>query len=94
MDLLNTLTELTLNLAIESKRSIKQFSELITDAINLNVRSLALKPNVLGYFEFLKLTRLQYGNINSSDFDQAIETSLLTLKIESIQMKTFEESYK
>ena len=80
VDLLNTLTELTLNLAIESKRSIKQFSELITDAINLNVRSLALKPNVLGYFEFLKLTRLQYGNINSSDFDQAIETCLLTLK--------------
>ena len=80
VDLLNTLTELTLNLAIESKRSVKQFSELITDAINLNVRSLALKPNVLGYFEFLKLTRLQCGNINSSDFDQAIETCLLTLK--------------
>lgn len=80
VDLLNTLTELTLNLAIESKRSVKQFSELITDAINLNVRSLALKPNVLGYFEFLKLTRLQCGSFNSTDFDQAIETCLLTLK--------------
>lgn len=82
VDLLNILTENTLNCAIECRRNMKQFSEMITDAINWNVRSLALRPNVMGYFEFLKLTRLQCGNTvgNSSDFDQAIETCLLTLK--------------
>ena len=80
VDLLNILTELNLNSAIDCKRSVKQFSELITDAINFNVRSLALKPNVMGYFEFLKLTRLQCGNFNNSDFDQAVDTCLSTLK--------------
>lgn len=81
VDLLNILTENTLNCAIECKRNMKQFSEMITDAINWNVRSLALRPNVMGYFEFMKLTRLQCGNSSrSDDFDQAIETCLLTLK--------------
>ena len=82
VDLLNILTEITLNNAIDCKRSMKQFSELITDAINLNVRSLALRPNVMGYFEFLKLTRLQCADtLNSTnDFEQAIDTCLLSLK--------------
>jgi hypothetical protein len=75
VDLLNVATELTLDLAIQSRKTIK-FSEFITEAIHLNVRSLGLRPNVMGYFEFLKLTKLQ----DPRDFDQAIETCLLSIK--------------
>lgn len=80
VDLLNILTELTLNLAIECKKNAK-FSEYVTDAINLNARSLNLRPNVMGYFEFLKLTKLQEDPRRKGvDFDQAIETCLMSLK--------------
>lgn len=80
VDLLNILTETVLNSAIECKRSQKRFSELITDAINYNVRSLSLRPNVTGYFEFLKLSRLQSTGKASEDFEEAIKTCLFTLK--------------
>ena len=82
VDLLNVLTELHLNLAIEAKKTAK-FSEHVTDAINYNVRSLNLKSNVMGYFEFLKLTKLQEDPSRKGgggDFEQAIETCLHSLK--------------
>ena len=75
VDLLNILTELTLTKAANCRKTI-EFSEFITEAINLNVKSLGLKANVMGYFEFLKLTKLQ----DPSDFNQAIETCLATVK--------------
>lgn len=75
IDLLNVMTELKLNQASLVKKTAN-FSQLVTDAINMNVRSLALKPNVMGYFEFLKLTKLQ----NPSDFGEAIELCLNNLK--------------
>ena len=75
VDLLNIVTELTLDKAIESKKTI-QFSELITEAINFNVRSLNIRPNVMAYFEFLKLTKLQ----DPKNFIDAVKTCLLTVK--------------
>lgn len=75
VDLLNILTELVLTKAANCKKTV-EFSEFITEAINLNVKSLSLKPNVMGYFEFLKLTKLQ----DPRDFTQAVETCLATLK--------------
>lgn len=75
VDLLNILTELTLERAVESKKTV-QFSEFITDAINFNVHSLNIRPNVMGYFEFLKLTKLQ----DPKNFEEAVKTCLLTMK--------------
>lgn len=75
VDLLNILTELTLKNAMNCKKNL-DFSMFTTEAINLNVKSLRLKANVMGYFEFLKLTKLQ----DPCDFTQAIETCLATLK--------------
>ncbi len=75
VDLLNSLTEMALETA-SSKRTKSDFSFHLTKAIQFNTKSLRIRPNVLAYFEFMKLTKLQ----SPKDFPDCVQMSLGEMK--------------
>ena len=75
VDLLNSLTEMALESAT-LKRTKADFSHFLTKAIQFNTKSMRLRPNVMAYFEFMKLTKLQSPN----DFADCVQMCLSEIK--------------